>query len=522
MLHRTAFALLVSGLIACALASADARSAPHRASLAPARMTEGGATAPSTAASVDRQTGGPAAPKPSDIVPLELLPGESAQITALRKAVDAEVDAFAVRAIEMSDWMYRNPETGYLEFKASAMMGDELKKQGFDVSYGVPGLDAEFDAFVKERFGQSGLKQAFVAKYKGRTEHPVVAFMLEADALREQGGKAFHGCQHNQQGPVAVASAVALGRVMEKNRIPGSVWVIFTPAEEVPPSVKTAMTRAGVFDGVDFLVRTHGTGHTAQRARAGIGNCCMLIESTLYEFNGAPAHGTRAWQGHDALDAARLFFTAVDMLREHSEPTFRFMGTITRVGSAPNVVNDSVEVDHWIRNADRSGLQAIKKKQEQVDAIARGVAMATFTEVKIRHYGTDTNGIENGWLQALAWNYTKAYGDASAISDELAEPTGWDESGIGAVNVPGVQVRAAVAGVPDVPGHSYENAAITTSAEVHKGLVQLSKIGAAVGLRLLTDPDLRKKVNDEHAAWQRYGLEKGLLTPDLIRKKTTN
>ncbi len=501
MPHRTAAASLVAAFIACALAT----------TVAAPRKGDGVAVA--------GQAGGQAAPKPPEIVPLESLPTETARVTMLRKAIDAEVDAFAARAIEMNDWMYHNPESGYLEFQASAMLGDELKKQGFDVTLGVPGIDREFDAFVKERFGQSGLKEAFVAKYKGRTAHPVVAFMLEADALREQGGKAFHGCQHNQQGPVALASAVALSRVMEKNRIPGSVWVIFTPAEEVPPSVKTAMTRAGVFDSVDFLVRTHGVGHAAQRARAGIGNCCMLIESTLYECTGAPAHGTRAWQGRDALDAARLFFTAVDMLREHSEPTFRFMGTVTRVGSAPNVVNDSVEVDHWIRNADRSGIAAIKKKQEQVDTIARGAAMATFTEVKIRHYGTDTNGIENGWLQALAWQYTKAYGDASALSDDLGEPTGWDESGIGAVNVPGVQVRAAVAGIPEVAGHSYENAAITISAEGHKGLVQLSKIGAAVGLRLLTDAELRRKVNDEHAAWQRYGLEKGLLTPDLIRKR---
>ena len=460
-----------------------------------------------------------AAPKPPEVIPLESLPPETSQVAALRKAVDAEIDAFSGRAIEMNDWMYHNPETGFLEFKASAMMGDELKKQGFDVSYGVPALAEEFDSFVKERFGAGGLKEAFVAKYKGRVEHPVVAFMLEADALREQGGKAFHGCQHNQQGPVAIASAVALAHVMEKSGVPGSVWVIFTPAEEVPPSVKTAMTKAGVFDEVDFLIRSHGTGAKPQRSKAGIGNCCMLIESTLYEFTGRPAHGTRAWQGRDALDAARLFFTAVDMLREHSEPTFRFMGTITRAGSAPNVVNDSVEVDHWIRNADRAGIEAIRKKQEQVDTIAKGAAMATFTEVKIRHYGTDTNGIEDGWLQALAWHYTRAYGDAEAISEELGDPTGWDESGIGAVNVPGVQVKAAVAGIPEVAGHSYENAAITISPEGHKGLVQTAKIGAAVALRLFTDPNLRAQVNEEHAAWRRYGLQQGLLTPDLVRKK---
>ncbi len=472
-------------------------------------------------AAMQSRPSGPAAQKPADVIALDALPAETGQVAAWRKAVDAEIDAFSARAIEMNDWMYHNPETGFLEFKASAMMGDELKKQGFDVNYGVSPLAGEFDSFVKERFGVSGLKEAFVAKYKGRAEHPIVAFMLEADALREQGGKAFHGCQHNQQGPVAIASAVALAHVMETSRIPGSVWVIFTPAEEVPPSVKTAMTKAGVFDEVDFLIRSHGTSAKPQRARAGIGNCCMLIESTLYEFTGKPAHGTRAWQGRDALDGARLFFTAVDMLREHSEPTFRFMGTITRAGSAPNVVNDSVEVDHWIRNADRAGIDAIRKKQDQVDTIAKGAAMATFTDVKIRHYGTDTNGIEDGWLQALAWHYTRAYGDASALSDELGEPTGWDESGIGAVNVPGIHVKAAVAGIPEVAGHSYENAAITISPEGHKGLVQTAKIGAAVALRLFTDPELRKKVNQEHAAWQRYGLEQKLLTPDLVRRRGT-
>ncbi len=194
MLHRTASAFVVAALVACALASLGAQS-----------------PAP-TAAQQAKLATAPGAPKPPDVVPLESLPRETPQQAMLRKAIDAEVDAFAARAIEMNDWMYKNPETGFLEFKASAMMGDELKKQGFEVSYGVAGLDPTFDAFVNERFGQQGLKEAFVAKYKGGAEHPVVAFMLEADALREQGGKAFHGCQHNQQGPVAMASTSSFAR----------------------------------------------------------------------------------------------------------------------------------------------------------------------------------------------------------------------------------------------------------------------------------------------------------------------
>lgn len=456
--------------------------------------------------------------KPPEVIQLNQLPKETELFVQLQKKLDAEIGNLGPRIIEMNDWLYHHPESGYEEVQAAEMLASELKKSGFEVGFGIPGIDPAFNDFVEQRFHGGGLKTAFVAKYKGGRQHPVICFMLEADALRAEQGP-FHGCQHNQQGPAAVGSAIALSQIMEKNRIPGSIWVVHCPAEEISPSTKAAMTKAGVFDDVDFLIRSHGTPHEAKRSRAGLGNCCMLIESVLYTFTGKPAHGARAWQGKDALDAARLFFTAVDMLREHSEPTFRFMGTISKVGKSPNVTNDMVEVDHWVRNSDRSGLKPIREKLEQVDTIARGAAMATFTEVKINHYGSDGNGIESGWLQALAWKYTHQYGDASAISEELDEPTGWDESGIGAVNVPGIQIKPAVDGTPDVAGHSYENAAITVSPQGHKGLIQTVQIGSATALRLLLDRDLQAKVGEEFGRWQRYGLNQGMITSDMIRAR---
>lgn len=456
--------------------------------------------------------------KPPEVIPLDSLPKETERIAQLKKAVEQEIDACSARMIEMNDWLYRNPESGYQEYKASEMLAGELKKNGFAVEFGVKGLDAGFDKFVEERFKGGGLKTAFVAKHKGSEQRPVVCFMLEADALRAEQGP-FHGCQHNQQGPAAVGSAIALSRVLERNNLPGSIWVIHCPAEEISPSTKAAMTQAGVFDRVDFLVRSHGTPSKAKRSRAGLGNCCMLIESSLYTFKGKPAHGSRAWQGHDALDAARLFFDAVDMLREHSEPTFRFMGTVSKAGKSPNVTNDYVEVDHWVRNSDRSGLEAIRKKVEQVHTIAKAAAMATFCEVDINHYGTDVNGIESAWLQALAWQYTREYGDASAISEELDEPTGWDESGIGAVNVPGIQIKPAVAGILEVAGHSHENADLSVSPGGHKGLVQTARIGSAVALRLLMDPEFGAKVRQEFAQWQKWGVENGMITQEMIRQR---
>ena len=43
-----------------------------------------------------------------------VIPPESPKIAALRKAVDANIDAFSERMWEMIDWMYHNPESGFL------------------------------------------------------------------------------------------------------------------------------------------------------------------------------------------------------------------------------------------------------------------------------------------------------------------------------------------------------------------------------------------------------------------------
>jgi metal-dependent amidase/aminoacylase/carboxypeptidase family protein len=176
---------------------------------------------------------------------VQVVPPEPSNITAVKKATDAKIDAYSGKMVEMNDWMYKNPEPGFLEFKAAELLTGELKKNGFEVEMGVPGLDPKFDSFKiiggldPGYKGSKGLPTAFKAKYKGKAERPVIGFLVEYDALRDN--PPFHGCQHNQQGPAGLGAAIALARVMEENKIPGSIWVIGTPAEEVGPPSKSAM-----------------------------------------------------------------------------------------------------------------------------------------------------------------------------------------------------------------------------------------------------------------------------------------
>lgn len=450
-------------------------------------------------------------PASSEEKPPQVIPPEIPEITALRKAIEAKIDAYSARMIEMNDWMYHNPESGFLEFKASAMLTEELKKHGFEVEMGVPGLDQEFDrlkiigGLPADYSGPAGIPTAFKAKYKGTTEHPVIGFAVEYDALR--GNPPLHGCQHNMQGPTGIGAAIALAKVMEENNIPGSVWVIGTPAEEVGPPTKAAMAKTGYLDEIDFMLRSHGTARETLHFPGGFS--ARNIRQMKYTFHGKSAHSQRAWQGVSALDAVILLFHAVDMIREHSEPQFRFHGIISDGGVAPNIVPELASATIWIRHlidetptgsmSPKKGREMIEEKVAELDNMAKGAALATGTTVDIDHYGEYVPGISVGVLNDIAFHYAVKYGGINI--EERRVPRNWEETGFATLLVPGVHVSIGTEGIPEVAGHSQENADITISPEGHKSLILTAKVMGATALRLLMDQDLRDKAKAEHAMW---------------------
>jgi amidohydrolase len=443
--------------------------------------------------------------------PPQVIPPESSQTTELRKAVDAEVDALAPRLIELNDWMYENPEPGFLEFEAAKALTEELSKHGFEVEMGVPGLDASYDKFKiiggipADYSGPKGLPTAFKAKYKGKTEAPVIAMVVEYDALR--GNPPFHGCQHNMQGPTGIGAAIALAKVMEANSVAGSVWVIGTPAEEVGPPSKAAMAEAGYFDDVDFAFRSHGTSDKTLRYPGGF--AARHIRQMKYTFHGESAHAQGAWEGRSALDAVFLLFHSVDMMREHSEPQFRFHGIVSDGGVAPNIVPQMASATMWIRHiidetpvgemSPRKAHEMMEQKVEELDNMAKGAAMSTGTIVDIDHYGAYKPGIGVAAMNDIVFQYAVDYGGVGIEEREV--PNQWEETGFASLVVPGASVHIGMTETPDVAGHSQANADLTASEPGHRSLVLTTKVMAASALRLFMDSELREKVKAEHAKW---------------------
>jgi len=333
---------------------------------------------------------------------------------------------------DLSDYIGRNPEIGFQEYGTVDTLTKVLRDLGFAVET-----------------GQAGLETAFVAEWKSPAQGagPVLGLIAEYDALRGT-KEPFHGCQHNGQSPVAFASAAAILEFMEKAKFPGTIRVFGTPAEEMGPPSKVTMFEAGIFDGTDIIVRSHGVSETA-RNKAGFGVCCLNINEMKYIFEGRPAHQRSSWNGRNALSAAVQFYTSVDHLRPTFRPEAVIQGVIPEGGVAPNVVPDRAVVDYYIRYPDEVYLAHM---DAMIANAARAAALATGTKVTIEHYGEYRDGITVGTLEELVFAYAQQF-DAPEINPEPQRPAGYEETGFVTREIPGVGI--SVYSSP-APGHSYE------------------------------------------------------------------
>ena len=410
---------------------------------------------------------------------LERSLGVDALVAKLTGA-NAARDAVAARArqlmetelVALGDDITKHPEIGFQETRSVQLLTDYLKKHDFTVTMGV-----------------GELKTAFIAKYDKSTPGPNLGVIVEYDALRGTKG-AFHGDQHSTQGPIGLAAAVAVAEFLTRTKTPGSVTVFGAPGEEMmPPVAKTLMYDAGVFNGMDVLVRSHATAATSRPA-PGFGTCCLNIDGVKYTFFGAPAHQMTAWNGRNALEAVIHLFNNIDAIRSNIRPEARIQGIITEGGAAPNVVPDRTQADFYIRYPDEVYLA---QETEMVNNAARAAAMATGTQVKIDHYGKLRDGIGVATLNEVAFAYMKKFG-ATDIVAEPAKPQGYEETGSVSSNIPGVGFSAKSS---NAPNHTYEMEADALTDVGHSGATVNAQAMAALLYDFATRADYRALVKRE-------------------------
>jgi amidohydrolase len=409
--------------------------------------------------------------------------GLVAQLTAPDKERDKVVarakELMDTEMLALGDRITRDPEIGFKEDRAVHILTERLKHYGFEPEIGV-----------------ADLRTAFIAKYKRKIPlagdaGPHLGVILEYDALRGTKGP-FHGDQHSTQGPIGMAAAIAIAEYLDANKLPGTVTVFGTPGEEMmPPVAKIDMYKAGVFNGIDVMMRSHSM-NTTTRPAAGFGSCCLNIDGVKYTFSGAPAHQMTPWAGRNALEAVIHLFENIDSIRSSLRPEARIQGVIVEGGAAPNVVPDRTVADFYIRYPDEVYLRQVRKF---VDDAARAAALSTGTKVKIDNYGQMRDGISVATLAEPAYAYMKMYG-ATDGPLEPGKPQGFDETGTVSSAIPGIGFEAKTS---NFANHTYEMEADALTEVGHKGFMTDAQSMAALLFDVATRPEYLQQIKHEFA-----------------------
>ncbi|MEE8583381.1 MAG: M20/M25/M40 family metallo-hydrolase, partial [Acidobacteriota bacterium] len=182
-----------------------------------------------------------------------LLPAQ--QTSAARSAALEEAAKLTPQVRQMAMQLWNYSETALREEKSASYLARILQEEGFKVESNV-----------------AGMPTAFIASYG--SGHPVIGVLAEFDALpgvgnapvprrqvRQDGVTSGQGCGHNLFGSASVAGAIALKRVLESLRLPGTLRLYGTPAEETVVG-KVYMARSGVFDDLDACIEWHPSQET--------------------------------------------------------------------------------------------------------------------------------------------------------------------------------------------------------------------------------------------------------------------
>jgi aminobenzoyl-glutamate utilization protein B len=437
------------------------------------------------------------------------------RVEALKKEAAADVETMRVMTQQMVDQVFSYGELGFQEVETSKYLTGILEKNGFRI----------------ER-GYAGIPTAWMATWG--SGKPVIAIGSDIDCIpqaSQKPGVAYHdpmiegapghGEGHNSGVPLNITAILAVKKIMERERLPGTLKIWPGVAEELV-GAKAYFIRAGLFRDVDVSLFAHVGSNLGVGWGGGFGTGLVSVE---YTFKGESAHAAGApWRGRSALDAVELMDVGWNFRREHLRLQHRSHSVITNGGDQPNVVPPNASVWYYLRETD---YEHIKELREIANTMAKGAAMMTNTEVSSRILGSAWPQHMNKTIAETMYANIQTVGLptwddaditlAKALQKELKQPQtglatqigqlrggidpeqnmGGPSDDIGDVswNVPTVTLSYP-ANIPGTPGHNWANAIALATPIAHKGVTAGAKVQAMTIIDMLMRPELVQQAWD--------------------------
>jgi aminobenzoyl-glutamate utilization protein B len=444
--------------------------------------------------------------------------GANTRLEQFKREAMADVDMRAKFTQEMVDQIFSYGELGFQEFETSKYIVNVLRQNGFT---------------VQENY--AGIPTAWVATWG--SGKPVISLGSDIDGIPQSSqtpgvachrpmipGAPGHGEGHNSGQAVNVTAALAVKKIMERERLPGTLQLWPGVAEE-QLGTKAYFVREGMLKDVDIVVFTHVGNNLGVSWGIGGGNGLV---SLLYSFEGRSAHSAGApWRGRSALDAVSLMEVGWQFRREHLRLPQRSHSVIVDGGDQPNVVPPTASIWFYFRELD---YQNVMNMWAIGDSIAQGAAMMTGTKLagtrvlgsawprnfskvvaEAVHENIKVVGLPQ-WSEAdiqLAKGIQKDLGvreeGLATVVDSLEAPIplerqmggGSDDIGDISWNAPTTTLRFP-SNVPGTPGHNWSNGIAMATPIAHKGATAGAKTLAMSVLDFLMRPELVQQ------AWEHF------------------
>jgi amidohydrolase len=268
---------------------------------------------------------------------------------------------------------HKNPELGNNEVRTAKVIADELRKLGYEVTTGVAGTGV-------------------VGVLKGGRPGPVVALRSDMDALpvTEQGDLPFkstakapwngqevgvmHACGHDNHMAILLGAAATFAKV--RDRIPGTIKLIFQPAEEGPGGAEP-MIKANVLENpkVDAIFGLHVFPFPAGAIVYRSGPLMASADSFVIKVKGRQTHGAVPWGGIDPIVTGSQIVLALQTIVSRTvniteAPAVVTVGRFTG-GNRSNIVPEEIELEGTVRAFDES---VRKNIHDRIRSIASNIA----------------------------------------------------------------------------------------------------------------------------------------------------
>lgn len=281
---------------------------------------------------------------------------------------DAEALADELTAIRRD--LHMHPELGFQEFRTAGIVAEQLNELGYEVVAGV---------------GKTGVVGLLPG---GQPGERTVLLRFDMDALpieeandvpyRSQTPGVMHACGHDAH--VAVGLGVAKVLAKHRDQLPGTVKLMFQPAEEGLGGA-LAMISDGVLDRigppVDRALGLHVSSmHPLGTAAVRTGPMMAAGAGLTITVTGKGGHGAMPHHTVDAVVVAAQIIVALQtVVARNIDPDDTGVVTIGSIlaGNAGNVIAETATM----RGTIRSFTPEVKALlRQRVPAIAKGVAAA--------------------------------------------------------------------------------------------------------------------------------------------------